>query len=76
MSRNPAEARKWLELAAKQGMPEALYDLGEIYYFGDRGEPKDPARALAYFQQSAATDYAPAQNALGVMFRDGHRRPA
>ncbi len=55
----------------KQGIPEALYDLGEIYYFGDHGEPKDPARALAYFQQSAATDYAPAQNALGVMFRDG-----
>ena len=35
----------------------ALYNLGQIYYFGKYGVSKDPERAISYYKESASLGY-------------------
>lgn len=38
-----------LKLLAEQNNPEALYELGNSFYFGTKGLEKDYKKALQYF---------------------------
>ena len=49
---------------------EALYDMGEKYYYG-RGCKMDNKKATEYFLQAANAGHAGAQFSLGHMYRFG-----
>ncbi len=49
---NSQEAIKWLKKAAAENDPSSMFDLGEIYYFGDGNIPRDYQRALSWFAMS------------------------
>ena len=57
----------WYEKAAAQGMPEAMVNLGRVYYFGDYGIRQNYPEAAKWLSQAAAKGNAWAQNTLGVM---------
>jgi len=59
-----------LELAAKQGHPEAAYELGLIFELG-KIIPNDFQRAVYWYQQAANLGNSFAQNNLGKMYEDG-----
>jgi localization factor PodJL len=49
---NPAEAFKWLSLAAAQGQPVAQYRLGTLYERG-QGVAANPATAASWYEKAA-----------------------
>jgi TPR repeat protein len=71
--------------AAKGGDPVAQFKLGEMYRDGKRGGPQpqgnepgaaavrsaNHAQAAIWFRAAAEQGYAPAQNALGLMYKNG-----
>jgi uncharacterized protein len=59
-----AEAAKWYSRAAKQGISQAQFRLGEIYAKG-QGVPADPEQAYAWFAVAAHLGHAQASAALG-----------
>lgn len=75
--RDAPAAAQWYELAAQQGLADAAFALGFIYYYGagDEGSATeiapDPARAARWFTQAAARGNATAQYLLGHMYRTG-----
>ncbi|MGX2975159.1 tetratricopeptide repeat protein, partial [Ursidibacter arcticus] len=56
--------------AAEQGIPEAQYNLGLMYYNG-QGVKQDYQQAEKLFQQAAEQGIAQAQYNLGVMYNNG-----
>ena len=50
---DPARALELYQAAAAQDFPDALNDLGFLYYNGGLGLTADPAKALDYFRQAA-----------------------
>ncbi len=50
---DPAQALHWYEESAKQGFPDALNDMGFLYFQGELGLPKDAAKGIDYFRQAA-----------------------
>lgn len=68
---NPATGQEWLRKSADQGLADALFTLGNIYYFGEFGETKDFERAFPLLLQAAEKGYIDAQNMVGVMFSEG-----
>jgi uncharacterized protein len=50
---DPARALELYNAAAAQDFPDALNDLGFLYYNGGLGLTADPAKALDYFRQAA-----------------------
>eukprot|EP00571_Detonula_confervacea_P006298 CAMPEP_0172319826 /NCGR_PEP_ID=MMETSP1058-20130122/38809_1 /TAXON_ID=83371 /ORGANISM="Detonula confervacea, Strain CCMP 353" /LENGTH=397 /DNA_ID=CAMNT_0013034957 /DNA_START=41 /DNA_END=1231 /DNA_ORIENTATION=+ len=60
------EGLKWLELAAEQHDPQALYQLGEHH-----GIAQSFSRAKPYFQEAADLGHISAQVQLGSMYLDG-----
>ena len=71
--RTAARAVEWYEAAAAATPPhpDALFNLGQIYYAGRGGLERDPTRALAYFEAAAASGDQAAQFWLGTMLRAG-----
>jgi TPR repeat protein len=75
--RDAPAAAQWYELAAHQGLADAAFALGFLYYYGagDEGSRNaiaaDPAAAARWFTQAAARGNATAQYLLGHMYRTG-----
>jgi TPR repeat protein len=59
---------------AGQGVPEAAYNLGLLFYFG-LGVNKDLAQAQNWFATAATADYPLGQFMLGVMHERGEGTP-
>ncbi len=69
-----AQAVHWFELAARQGLAEAQFHLGNMYAYGlaDPGGDTDPGRLAAQWMFEAARQgHADAQYSLGIMFLTG-----
>ncbi|KMZ12208.1 TPR repeat, SEL1 subfamily [Candidatus Burkholderia humilis] len=64
--RNADAGLRWLERAARSSVPQAQFQLANIYR--ERG---DDARALDWLRRSAAAEYAEANLALAMAYRNG-----
>ncbi|WP_290960099.1 tetratricopeptide repeat protein, partial [Haemophilus sp. HMSC068C11] len=67
-SENNKEALFWLERAASNDEPEALYQLG-VYY--EEGVEADLAKAINYFQRAAELNHADAALELSYIYDEG-----
>ena len=67
---NEADAAKWLERAAEQGLPVAQYRLGTMYERG-RGVPADAAKAVHWYQLAAQAGNRKAMHNLAVAYASG-----
>ena len=67
-SENNKGALFWLERAASNDEPEALYQLG-VYY--EEGVEADLAKAINYFQRAAELNHADAALALSYFYDEG-----
>ena len=65
-----ADAAKWLERAAEQGLAVAQYRLGTLYERG-RGVPADAAKALHWYQLAAQAGNRKAMHNLAVAYAAG-----
>jgi len=74
VAKNPDEARKLFERAAKAGSPRAASNLAAMTG-GGVGAPADPAAARAMLAKAAAENSAEAQFQLGLMLADGTGGP-
>lgn len=61
--------------AARGGDAQAAYELGQFYYDGLQA-PRDPSKALHWFEQASLRGHAQAQHRLGFMFFRGEGTPA
>ncbi|MFZ2650168.1 MAG: tetratricopeptide repeat protein [Burkholderiaceae bacterium] len=69
-----AQALQWFERAAKQGLAEAQFHLGNMYAYGlvDPLLGADPNRLAAqWYFEAARQGHAEAQYSLGIMFLTG-----
>ena len=66
-----AQAVKWYEMAAAQGLPAAQNNLALMYAQG-RGVETDAARAAALWHAAAVQDYPWGQYNLGLAYFRGH----
>ena len=67
-SENNKEALFWLERAASNDEPEALYQLG-VYY--EEGVEADLAKAINYFQRAAELNHSDAALELSYIYDEG-----
>ena len=67
-SENNKGALFWLERAANNDEPEALYQLG-VYY--EEGVEADLAKAIKYYQRAAELNHADAALELGYIYGEG-----
>ena len=65
---NNKEALFWLERAASNDEPEALYQLG-VYY--EEGVEADLAKAINYFQRAAELNHSDAALELSYIYDEG-----
>jgi localization factor PodJL len=65
-----ADAAKWLERAAEQGLPVAQYRLGTLYERG-RGVPADAAKAVKWYTLAAQAGNRKAMHNLAVAYASG-----
>lgn len=71
---NDALALAWFEKAARQGLAEAQFHLGNMYAYGlaNTGPEADPARLAAqWYFEAARQGHADAQYSLGILFLTG-----
>ncbi len=68
----------WFLKAARQGDPDAQFNLGRIYgkatgsvYGKQRAAPRDDVAAAHWYRSAAEQDYAPAQRNLADMYAQG-----
>ena len=69
-----ALALQWFERAARQGLAEAQFHLGNMYAYGLAGLPPDadPQRLAAqWYFEAARQGHAEAQYSLGILFLTG-----
>jgi hypothetical protein len=64
---NLQQARRWLALAAPEGSPQTLYNLGVLYDKGGGGE-RDVAEAVKWFGLAADQRDPTAQLNLGILY--------
>jgi uncharacterized protein len=67
-------ALQWFERAARQGLPDAQYHLGNMYAYGLARLPADadPSRLAAqWYFEAARQGHAEAQYSLGILFLTG-----
>jgi TPR repeat protein len=67
---NAAQAFRWLEKAANQGLPEAQEAIGRMLLTG-AGIPADPSAAMSWYEKAAAQGRAEAKCALGRFYHEG-----
>jgi tetratricopeptide (TPR) repeat protein len=68
------EARKWYRMAATQGHPGAMNDLG-VLYCDELGGATDFLAARNLFDKAQALSYVPAMFSLGVFYTNGRGVP-
>jgi TPR repeat protein len=61
-------------MAAEQGHPEALTNIGWFYQNG-WGVPQDDAEAFRWYRKAADKDYAPAMTNLASLYEKGKGTP-
>ncbi|MDH5540749.1 MAG: sel1 repeat family protein [Rhizobacter sp.] len=69
-----ARAVQWFERAARQGLAEAQFQLGNMYAYGlaDPGGGADPHRLAAqWYFEAARQGHSDAQYSLGILFLSG-----
>lgn len=66
---------QWIIKAADQGLPEAQFTCGRIFYFGDYGQPQDYKKAMIYLKPAGEAGIADAQNMLGSIYQSGSGTP-
>ena len=59
---------------ADKGCPEAQYELGDMYHWGN-GMPKDLAEAARWYRLAAEQGHTDAQRRLGHMYSKGLGTP-
>lgn len=69
-SKNALRGRKILEDLDKNNMPEASFQLGELYSRGD-GVKEDRAKAIAYYEKAYKKGYSLAMHELGRAYQHG-----
>lgn len=69
-TRDDAEARRWLELAAKQAYDTAELDLA-AWFIDGRGGPKDEKAGFLWMKRAAAAGNVAAQNRLAKLYVNG-----
>ena len=67
---NYSEAFKFCSVAAEQGHPEAQFNLGYMYQYG-QGVKQDYIKAVEWYQKAAEQGNADAQFNLGFMYYNG-----
>lgn len=67
---NPIRAAYWFSAAARQGIPEAQYNMGRCHLEG-YGVEKNQHLALEYFQAAAQKSLAPAELELAKLYLTG-----
>lgn len=74
--RNKEEAFKYYLLAAKNGISEAQYRLGDIYYYNSDFlfVNKSLEEAFKYYKIAADNGYAPAQYKIALIYENGMRK--
>ena len=70
-----AAALQHLQPLAANGDKRAQYRLGRIYEHGGVAVPRDPTRAVQWYERSARQAYVPAERALGMMYLEGRLVP-
>jgi TPR repeat protein len=70
LPRDAAEAARWFTVAAENGVPQAQYNLGLMYYRGE-GDPRQLYEALKWMRQAATGGHVPAQRAVGQLYLTG-----
>ncbi len=71
---NDAAALQWFERAARQGLPDAQYHLGNMYAYGLAALPADAdggRLAAQWYFEAARRGHAEAQYSLGILFLTG-----
>lgn len=69
-----ALALQWFERAARQGLPEAQFELGNMYAYGlapPRPETDGARLAAQWYFEAARQGHAAAQYSLGILFLTG-----
>jgi TPR repeat protein len=61
----------WYTKAAEQGVAEAQYELGSMYWMSTDFTNRDPDKAFFWFKQAAEQGHAEAQNALARCYENG-----
>lgn len=69
-NKNAVVALEWFTLAAKQGHPNAQYQLGKLYYTGE-GVEQSYKEAVVWYEKAAEQGHSEAQNALGGAYLFG-----
>ena len=64
------EAERLFTEAAKQGLPDAQFNLGNMYENG-QGVKQDYSKAREWYEKAAKQGHARAQNNLGFMYYHG-----
>lgn len=59
------QALRWFGMAAAQGYPTAMHNLGYLYEVGMPGQPANLALARSWYQRAAALDYGPSLGSFG-----------
>lgn len=67
----PQDLIATLELLIEKGNYAACFDLGQLYYLGDKGVQKDVPRAMTYFKEAANHGIAMAAYQLGRIYETG-----
>lgn len=68
--KDPVEARRWTEQAARGGEAKAMHNLA-LYYYEGTGIAKDPAKAAQWFRRAADKGLTDSQYNLGRLYEDG-----
>ena len=68
---NLIDAAEAFESAAKDGHPQAMYELGTLLKIGRKPIVQDLPKSQHYFLQAAQKDYLPAQYQVAQMFTQG-----
>lgn len=74
LGRDPGEAARWVESAARYGLVEAQLRLGQMRLDG-AGMDRDEAAALAWFRRAARKGSAKAMNMVGRCLENGWGAP-
>ena len=68
-----AKAVEWFTRAAKQGLADAQYSLGRLYFWGGVGFSKDHTQPLQWLIEAANSGFRPAYFLLGDIYEYGRR---
>jgi uncharacterized protein len=70
VSKDAKQARKWGQLAARQGNADAQLLMGSLYYKAEGGETADAVRAYMWYDVSAEQGSAEAKKEIAVIAKD------